>query len=322
MSETILKALLFFIMASFVGWILLFVGMGVRRDKRRREETERAQATGVIVDMVRRTHPSGRSGTAVYWRPVVEFTAEGVPVRREYDMNIDPEKHAVGEEVQLFYDISSPDRFHLEIDDAYHNGGATAMRVATIWILASAFLTILLAVLVGGADLREFSIFRQMQRRARATPEPVEARVSDATGGFKYQITDAGAVITSYDGDAVELTLPVLLDGNLVTGIANAAFNGSWSVASLTVPGSYVRIPMASFAGLIFLKELTLREGVSSIDRYAFNGCKSLREVYLPKSLRRIADDAFPEDCAATFHVAEGSYAEEWCVEKGYRVES
>ena len=321
MSEMTLKVLLFFGISSFMGWILLFVGMGARRDRRRREETERASATGVIVDIVRREYPSGRSGTTVYWKPVVEFTAEGGPVRKEYDMRIDPEAHAVGETVELLYDVSNPEHFHLEMDEAYHNGGATAMRVAIIWILLSIALTLALAVFVGGADIGEFSI---IGRGLRGTPffrgnaPKVEEKRADA---FQYRLTDAGAEITSYTGNAAELTLPVLLDGNLVTGIANAAFNGNWSVVSLTVPGTYMRIPMAGFAGLIALEELTLRDGVTSIGKYAFNTCKSLREVHLPASLSRIADDAFPQDCRATFHVVEGSYAEAWCKEKGFRTE-
>ena len=43
-----------------------------------------------------------------------------------------------------------PSHFHVEADPVYTNNGATAIRVAVIWILASAALTLILAVFVGG----------------------------------------------------------------------------------------------------------------------------------------------------------------------------
>ena len=79
-----LKMLFFFAVTSFIGWIMLFTGIGTRRDVQRRNDRERARTTGTIVDYVRKVRPMGRS-TRVSWHPVVEFTADGERCRLEYD---------------------------------------------------------------------------------------------------------------------------------------------------------------------------------------------------------------------------------------------
>ena len=144
-----LKMLFFFAVTSFIGWIMLFTGIGTRRDVQRRNDRERARTTGTIVDYVRKVRPMGRS-TRVSWHPVVEFTADGERCRLEYDGYTDREQFPLGMELEILYDVSDPSHFHLEANPVYTNNGATAIRVAVIWILASAALTLILAVFVGG----------------------------------------------------------------------------------------------------------------------------------------------------------------------------
>ena len=88
------------------------------------------------------------------------------------------------------------------------------------------------------------------------------------------------------------------------------------------MPGSIRTVPNGAFAGCIALSEVTLQNGVQSVGMMAFAMCVSLRDVTLPASVTFIGRDAFPADCAATFHVAEGSTAEKYCTEMGFSVET
>ena len=156
MSKMALKMLGFFAASSYIAWILLFVSLGQRRESRRRGEREHTRTTGTIVDYVRQESPGGKGGARAYWRPVVEFTAEGEHFRLEYEDAMNPERFPAGETVDILYDVSDPSRFHLEADPVFISGGGGAIRVSVIWILISAALTVALAVFVGGAriDLR------------------------------------------------------------------------------------------------------------------------------------------------------------------------
>lgn len=167
MSEMALKMLMYFAATSFVAWILLFTGIGTRRECRRRCEQEYARTTGVIVDYTHKVVRAARHGTRSYWLPVVEFTAEGQSVHREYDNALDPKKFPAGTSVEILYDVNRPERFHLAEDPVFLAPGLGAIRISIIWILASAALTVILAVFVGGARFDLRSLWYDIQRLFR-----------------------------------------------------------------------------------------------------------------------------------------------------------
>ena len=152
MDEMTMKMLMFFGYTSLFGWIFLFVGIGAMREKRRREAREYTRTTGVIVDYVARKLSNRHTRGSIWWMPVVSFTADGQEYRLENSNHMDRETCPVGQTVDVIYDVSDPTHFHLASDSAYENGGRTAMKVAVIWILASAAVTVALAVFVGGAS--------------------------------------------------------------------------------------------------------------------------------------------------------------------------
>jgi len=160
----ILKMLFFFAVASFPAWFLLSAGIGTRRDSQRRSEQEYTRTTGVIVDYVCGEVRTGRSGRYTYWKPVVEFVAEGQIFRREYENRMDREQYPVGKEVDILYDVSDPTHFHLAEDPVFTDPGGGAIRIALIWIVASAVLTIALAVFVGGARFDFRQMWQEIQR--------------------------------------------------------------------------------------------------------------------------------------------------------------
>lgn len=145
-----MKMLLFFAASSWIAWVLLITGLHSRKELRQRNEVEHTRATGTIVDYARKER-YGKGGVSVYWKPVVEFTADGQKRRAEYENWMDKDKYPVGTEVDILYDVSNPSRFHLEADPVFTDPGGGAIRISLIWILLSAALTIALAVFVGGA---------------------------------------------------------------------------------------------------------------------------------------------------------------------------
>jgi len=145
-----LKMLAFFAATSWVAWMLLIMGLQTRMESRQRNETEHTRTTGTIVDYLRGEHRFGKGGVNVYWKPVVEFTADGQEHHAEYPNRMDKDKYPVGTEVEILYDVSNPSHFHLEADPVFTDPGGGAIRMSIIWIVISAVLTILLAVFVGG----------------------------------------------------------------------------------------------------------------------------------------------------------------------------
>ncbi len=155
MSEMTYNVLFCFFMFSMAGWFILFAGISTYRNKRRREEVETTRTTGRIVDYVLKERPKGKGGTSVYWKPVIEFSVYPHTYRLEYDNALKESLHPVGENVEILYDLNDPSHFHLEDDPVYINGGRKAIRFGVIWILASAAITMALAVFVGGLSLRD-----------------------------------------------------------------------------------------------------------------------------------------------------------------------
>ena len=100
----------------------------------------------------------------VSWRPIVEYTAEGQSCRREYENQMDRDRFPEGMSVEVLYDVSAPGHFHLEADPVFIHRGAGAIRIALIWILASAALTVFLAVFVGGAQFDWGGTLRHAQQ--------------------------------------------------------------------------------------------------------------------------------------------------------------
>ena len=153
MDTMLVKILVCFAVFSWIGWIILFTGLSVRREKRKREMTERNYAAGVIVDHVHKESSSGGAQGAFLWYPVVEFTAFERTYRLRYDHAMSVNRQPAGSAVEVRYDGNDPTRFHLQEDPTFLNGGRTAMRIGLVWIAVSAAAALFLAVFVGGASL-------------------------------------------------------------------------------------------------------------------------------------------------------------------------
>ena len=77
------------------------------------------------------------------------------------------------------------------------------------------------------------------------------------------------------------------------------------------IPRSCTIVPTRAFDAYAHLEEVILHEGVQEIGAGAFYGCGKLREIRLPKSLKKIRLDAFGE--AEIERVYFDGSLEDWC---------
>ena len=162
-----LEMLIFFAATSWIAWMFLFMGLQTKRTSRLRREVEHTRATGTIVDYARGEQRSGRSGVLVYWKPVVEFTADGQAYRAEYPNRMDRDRFPIGTQVEILYDVSDPSHFHLEMDPVFTDPGGGAIMISILWIIACAVLTLLLAVFVGGLRIDFNGLWHRLGRSFR-----------------------------------------------------------------------------------------------------------------------------------------------------------
>ncbi len=125
-------------------------------------------------------------------------------------------------------------------------------------------------------------------------------------------ITSIGNTAFYNKSDVTEAILPESL-----LYIGSKAFENT-GLSRITIPGSVQRIGYWAFGYCINLKEITLPESLTVIDSRAFMDCIRLEHINLPASVQKIGSEAF-KDCSAlkSVTVAEGSYAEQYCVDNG-----
>ena len=137
MDDRTLFFLVLFPLVSVGGVALLWIGLSGLRKARRRQERERASATGAVVDITKRY--TLRRGMLYTCHPVVEFDVDGRTRRYESETGYWPDMFRVGEHVDLRYDADDPSRFHLEKGAAWQEKADRATVAAgLVWIAVAA----------------------------------------------------------------------------------------------------------------------------------------------------------------------------------------
>jgi len=122
---------------------------------------------------------------------------------------------------------------------------------------------------------------------------------------FIYATNSGAITITGYTGSGGAITVPNTITGLRVTSIADAAFWGTTSITSLTVPGTITNIGQYAFYFCTRLSSINILEGVSSIGQSAFQNC-GLTNVTLPDTLTTLSDRLFI-NCGALTNITIGS---------------
>lgn len=167
----------------------------------------------------------------------------------------------------------------------------------------------------------------------------MEAAVFQARDLLKEGFVMEGGVLTKYTGTAIDVKLP-----NTVTEIGPGAFQGNTRIRTVMCSDALKRIGNGAFEGCSSLmkfslrkvnyigegafigtafKEVVIPEGVQEIGELTFAECRSMMRVFVPATVKRIADDAFAGCGVSRFTLRgeRGSAAEQYAKQKGMRFE-
>ena len=124
--------------------------------------------------------------------------------------------------------------------------------------------------------------------------------VSFVSAGVPWLSIEDGVI--SFSNDKYEktkiptegvVTLPDVLDGQLVTSIKEKTFLNADTMVSVNIPDSVGVIPDSCFYNCYSLSDITLGSKVTAIEQRAFLNCTSLTEMTLPETVNRIGLRAF-----------------------------
>ena len=113
--------------------------------------------------------------------------------------------------------------------------------------------------------------------------------------GVVYTLNDAGTEysVTDYTGTATEVVIPSTYNEKPVTSIGEWAFDGCYSLTSITIPDSVTSIGECAFSLCDNLTSITIPDSVTSIEGSAFWYCSNLTSITIPDSLTSIEHDMF-----------------------------
>ena len=143
MSDEMLYLILF-LGWSLIGFIFIGVALYTKRYQRKKEINEASLATGRIVDVIEKTHHSGRGGTVRYYVPVIEFSVNDKEYRLENENGSrERDKIIIGKDVDVMYDASDPTHFHLTEYDANEESSNSLFRFGLILVFGAVVLTVI-----------------------------------------------------------------------------------------------------------------------------------------------------------------------------------
>lgn len=119
---------------------------------------------------------------------------------------------------------------------------------------------------------------------------------STAQAQFLFITNNGTITITgyeSYTGYDRNVVIPDTINSLPVTSIGAYAFNGHWSLTSITIPNSVTTIGDFVFESCSGLTNVTIPNSVSSIGMWTFAACSSLISVTIPSNVTSIGDLAF-----------------------------
>lgn len=107
-------------------------------------------------------------------------------------------------------------------------------------------------------------------------------------------------VLVKYVGSNPNVVIP-----NTFTTIKQCSFENSL-IESVLIPGSIRLIDKFAFCGCKNLKEVILSDGIEFIKPSAFRDCESLKSITIPSSVKLIDDSSFSHCGVNTINLTDG----------------
>ena len=106
------------------------------------------------------------------------------------------------------------------------------------------------------------------------------ARAQDSAGTFTYDVLDDGTVmLTGYTGTASDVTVPAVIDGHAVYGIASGTFQEKENVQTITLESGITYVDYSAFGYCPNLRSVRLCDTVEKVETNAFIYCPKLETI-------------------------------------------
>ncbi len=115
-----------------------------------------------------------------------------------------------------------------------------------------------------------------------------------SSGDYSYRIlADGTAEITAWAGTETSVVIPDEIGGAKVSSIGNGAFSYNETIKDVTVPEGVVSVDDHAFGECPALESVTLPESLTWLGDFAFQGDVALQKAALPGGIMRIGDNPF-----------------------------
>ena len=121
-----------------------------------------------------------------------------------------------------------------------------------------------------------------------------EAQKANPPSDFEYDLNKegTGVIIEKYKGKATDVIIPSVIEDFPVVTLGNQAFLES-SIVSVVIPDCVTDIYGGAFESCKSLQKVTLPKNLVYIGRKCFAYCSLLKEITLPEGLKKIYEEAF-----------------------------
>ena len=116
---------------------------------------------------------------------------------------------------------------------------------------------------------------------------------SSTTYTYKLNDDKTTITITKYTASDENVVIPSSIDGYVVTGIDEKAFQNITTMKTILFPSSLKSIGNYAFAGCTSLTMVTLPESLTELGNYAFQGCVALKSAKLNAGWKNVSEGLF-----------------------------
>ena len=111
--------------------------------------------------------------------------------------------------------------------------------------------------------------------------------------GIKYIVDNEAVKITGYDGEAAEVVIPAEISGAPVKIIGEEAFRNKNTMTNVSIPEGIVTIEAKAFENCTALTAVDIPDTVTKVSANAFSNCTAVESIELSKNLAFLGEGAF-----------------------------